>query len=265
MYTDTDKTFAGVLSACVSAGPSRCALARANATAASLEKDIFSLFERLKHRPVTIAGLLIDHTLVRSFVLLSLYDIEAYPALMALLDALLRDDLAALAALMAGGFASAGNDAEKGIQCGDKGGNVSAAADPARNGFDETALPVMEAVNVRSRVAGDSAAFFLATCGRWRTQVRERYAGGFTQKTRNPMLVIGNTHDLVTPFESARNVSEGFEGSVLLKHDEFKVSASFLICISLQWKNADCCLLLYSMHLRRKFRFALPEPFRRIW
>ncbi|KAF9641105.1 alpha/beta-hydrolase [Lasiodiplodia theobromae] len=224
MFTDTDKTFAGVLSACVEAGPERCALAGSNRTAASLEKDVYSLMEELKQRPIPLSGILIDYHLVRGYILLGLYNPVNYPSIMALLDGLLSKNLTVITEAMAGSAsvtASAGNDAQKGIQCGDKGADVSAWADPARNGFDKTILPAMEALNERSRLAGDTSAGLSATCGRWRTQAKERYTGDFNVKTKHPIMLIGSMFDPVTPLVSAKNVSEGFEGSVALQHNGF--------------------------------------------
>ncbi|KEF53888.1 uncharacterized protein A1O9_10290, partial [Exophiala aquamarina CBS 119918] len=48
-----------------------------------------------------------------------------------------------------------------------------------------------------------------------------QYLGDFKVKTKNPVLVVGNTLDNVTPLASARNVSSGFEGSILLERKAF--------------------------------------------
>jgi pimeloyl-ACP methyl ester carboxylesterase len=58
-------------------------------------------------------------------------------------------------------------------------------------------------------------------CATWRMHAKERYTGDFAVKTRNPIMLIGNTYDPITPLRSARNVSEAFEGSVLLQQDSY--------------------------------------------
>lgn len=147
MYTDTDKTLAGVLSACVEAGPDHCALASSNSTAASLEKDIYSVLEKLKHRPIALEGLIVDYTAVRTRILFSLYSPTMYPDLLSLFDGLLSNNLTTIAAIMAdeSALAAAGNDARIGIACADKGRDVFVSADPEENGFEEKVLPSMQA------------------------------------------------------------------------------------------------------------------------
>ncbi|KAL1616078.1 hypothetical protein SLS56_011559 [Neofusicoccum ribis] len=222
MFTDTDKTFAGFLSACVTAGPEHCALARSNHTAASLEKAVYSLMDNLKYRPIPYQGIIIDYTFVRSFTLLSLYDPSGFPQLAALLDGLLTNNFTVFASLDGSTVQAASvTDGRHGIECSDKGRDVFASAAPAENGFDEKVLPTMEAINQKSRLAGDTSAYLVALCGQWSTEAKERYKGDFGAKTRHPVLLIGNTYDPVTPLVSARNVSEGLEGSVVLEHHGF--------------------------------------------
>ena len=65
-------------------------------------------------------------------------------------------------------------------------------------------------------------------CARWPLPgARERYDGDFRVKTKNPVLVVSAVWDPVTPLVSAKNVSSGFEGSVLLQRDGFGVSTYF--------------------------------------
>jgi TAP-like protein len=58
-------------------------------------------------------------------------------------------------------------------------------------------------------------------CATWRMRAKERYTGDFAVKTRNPIMLIGNTYDPVTPLRSAHNVSGAFEGSVVLQQDSY--------------------------------------------
>jgi len=64
-------------------------------------------------------------------------------------------------------------------------------------------------------------------CAQWPFEAKGRYQGDFKVKPKNPVLVVGNTLDNVTPLVSARNVSSGFEGSILLERKAFGVSISF--------------------------------------
>jgi hypothetical protein len=58
----------------------------------------------------------------------------------------------------------------------------------------------------------------VVTCARWPFNAKERYTGNFSVDTPNPILLIGNTADPITPIASARNVSAGYPGSVVLEH-----------------------------------------------
>ena len=49
----------------------------------------------------------------------------------------------------------------------------------------------------------------------------ERYAGNFAVKTKNPILVVSNSLDPVTPLVSAQNMTETFEGARLLVSDGY--------------------------------------------
>jgi len=56
-------------------------------------------------------------------------------------------------------------------------------------------------------------------CAGWPKFPKEQFRGPFEAKTSHPILLIGNTADPVTPLWSARNVSRGFEGSVVLQQN----------------------------------------------
>ncbi|GJE95986.1 alpha/beta hydrolase [Phanerochaete sordida] len=56
----------------------------------------------------------------------------------------------------------------------------------------------------------------LGGCTGWSIRGKDRLNGSFVTNTSNPILVIGNTLDPVTPLISAKNMSVGFAGSVLL-------------------------------------------------
>ncbi|EJT79105.1 hypothetical protein GGTG_04194 [Gaeumannomyces tritici R3-111a-1] len=239
----TDESFRRILAECVKAGPARCALAGRNngaATASQIEKDIYGLFERLKHSPLPLPQSLVnyasapaavvDYSNLKGLVFSTLYVPAFFPKMAAGLDALLRwdgdstnVDVASfgdwrdeLTAAFAGVVS---NEALQGIRCGDK--------DPAtRAGIRtlEDAMPAIERVASLSRLMGNGSIHGSITmpCARWRLNgARERYNGDFRVRTKYPVLVVNPTWDPVTPLVSAKNVSAGFEGSVLLQRDGF--------------------------------------------
>ena len=112
----------------------------------------------------------------------------------------------------------AGPAIQNGIQCADK---------PFRFDYLAEMLPVLACSEVESWILGDgNIAIQALQCARWKFPSKERYEGTFDNiKTRYPALVVGNFIDPTTPLASARNVSEGLKGSVLLQNNGYGVSA----------------------------------------
>lgn len=74
-------------------------------------------------------------------------------------------------------------------------------------------------------MGGDINVHINMQCTQWKMSAKEHYIGDFRVKTRNPVLLIGNTWDRATPFVSAQNVSDALEGSVLLRRNGYGASA----------------------------------------
>lgn len=132
-----------------------------------------------------------------------------------------------------------------GIHCGDNNARVTTLED---------FLPAAEELHRKSRIMGPTASLNSKTCPQWKIRPRERYDGNFTAKTKNPMLIVGNTWDPVTPLVSAKNVSTGFEGSVVLEVRGWGVSIfSFSSLLVSSWLLVHGLRLSYSI-----LRFQIP-------
>lgn len=242
LFTDSDAVFRGFLRGCVG-NKTACALASTNQTAKGLERAMYNFFQKLKFRPMAYfppgteriagAGLLIDYSLVKAVVYRQLYFPFTWGRLASCLAALVTGNSTspaiALSCNLTGGSAGTTSaaaaaaqrrdqEALLGIKCSDL-----APADHAAPSFDDM-LPVFKGRHAKSRFFGDIADYLPASCAQWHMPAKERYSGNFDVVTRNPLLVIGNTHDPITPLVSAKNVSETFKGSVLLQHDAYGVS-----------------------------------------
>ncbi|KAK4238918.1 proteinase [Achaetomium macrosporum] len=246
MFTDTDKVFAGFCSGCV-ADPARCPLAR-NHTAASLEEAILSFMYHLKYNPIAVhipdlGGTLVEYTLLRQLTLNNLYAPSIWPAFATFLDGLMSGDMGPVIAYITSLLSQpspVAAEALQGIKCGDV---------LVRSPTLEDILPVVEGRHRASKVAGDAADHVPMWCAQWQIDAKERYRGDFRVRTRNPVLVIGNTYDPVTPLAAARNVSAGLEGSVVLQHDGYGHSSL---------AQASLCT---AMAIRAYFvNGTLPEP-----
>jgi hypothetical protein len=212
--TSVDDVFRGFCQACVSARD-ECPLA-GDLSAEQLEEMLYDYFETLRFNPVPLlsqnfpgGGLPVDYSIIKGSILALLNFPSAWPLI-----------ANGIAATIAGSppLEIAGEvppqDALSGIKCSD----VLTRLD---NYTDWS--PQAEARLGLSRFAGDLAWEVAYRCGQWKLPAKERYDGDFRVRTKNPVLLIGNTFDPVTPLVSARNVSETLEGSVLLQQDSYGV------------------------------------------
>ncbi|KAI0130387.1 TAP-like protein-domain-containing protein [Xylariales sp. AK1849] len=215
-FTDSDKVFSGFLSACAVAGTS-CALARENRTAADLEAAMSSLFETIKYNAIPLGVYIIDYSSVKNFIFTQLYYPVLWPQMAVILDGLLTGNLTTLAEYLASldstaDAAAITYESNAGIRCSDK--------LPRASTWQELG-PIFDQLDQKSKWFGDLPASLILKCAQWRFEAKERYNGDFQVKTRNPMLLVGNTYDPTTPLVSAFNVSAGFEGSVVLQHNGY--------------------------------------------
>ncbi|KAE8150285.1 TAP-like protein-domain-containing protein [Aspergillus avenaceus] len=214
VWADADKVFSSVMDQCIKT-PERCVLARKNTTAADLEKATYTLLDNLKREPISAQGVIVDHSLVKSFIRACLYRPEYYPNLAVGLDALFSGNATGFLANLAqqgGGEEAAGGVADEAvyaIPCSEKRTGKEALSD---------VVPDLGQLAQESKLIGDVGSSVALVCTRWQIEAKERYEGTFDVKTRNPVLVIGNTYDSATPLVSAKNISASFEGSVVLEH-----------------------------------------------
>ncbi|RYO93627.1 hypothetical protein DL763_004302 [Monosporascus cannonballus] len=192
------------------------------ATAEELEQAVWDALETLKRRPLAVGYTVFDYSVLKGLIIEALYGTSGWPALATTLDLVLAGDVAALAeALAEMGHNPWDSDTETireiqhivsarlGIHCGER---------TARAKTFDAVLPAFDRLYAISRIMGDVPAVVNFACAQWRIEARERYGGRFDSVlTRGPVLFIGNTYDALTPLVSARNVSSGFEGSVVLE------------------------------------------------
>ncbi|KHN95296.1 Peptidase S33 tripeptidyl aminopeptidase-lik [Metarhizium album ARSEF 1941] len=228
LFSDSDNVIKGFVEGCV-ANPKACPLAK-NQTAAQLEESIYQLFQKLKYELIGIpvpgypgGGLLIDYSFMSAVIFRQLYTPSIWQSTAKCILALMTGQntspglqhcvpgLAQTASKDASGKRD--QEAQFGIKCSDVRVHTKS--------LTPQVLPVLQERHNKSRFFGDHADTVLAKCAQWTLPAKERYMGDFNVRTKKPLLIIGNTHDPVTPLVSARNVSETFKGSVLLQHDSY--------------------------------------------
>lgn len=219
--TSTDDVFRGFCKGCVAA-PKECPIA-GNMTAEQLEQSLYAMIDNLKANPIPVpdpnvlgGGTLITYSLVKATLLRQLYFPILWPSTAKLLAAVAAGSGEALAGGSGSDGGVGGDEAQLGIKCSD----VLQRADKLTD-----VAPILEQRHRLSRF-GDTADQVLAQCAQWKLPAKERYDGDFNnvKKTKNPVLIVNNRYDPVTPLVSARNVSQTFEGSVLLEQNGYGVS-----------------------------------------
>ena len=198
-------------------------------SAGIISRRVASLIEDLKVSPLALGPnnntVAVTYGMVKSAIVSALYFPFTWSGVAELLAAVIERNASALAGATLSGYSSpsifpnlAGPEVQNGIQCADK---------PFR--YDEIASmrPVLARFEAESWIRGDGDIVIQALqCARWRFTSKERYDGTFDNiRTRRPPLVVGNSIDPTTPLASARNLSEGLIGSVLLQNNGYGVSS----------------------------------------
>jgi hypothetical protein len=215
IYEDSDKVLDEMLAQC-SASPDSCPLAH-NRTTSELRDAMYKCFNDIKANPLTLSlptgdGLVIDYSTVRNSLQTALYSPVLWPGITKLYDDVIQGNASGILDYYLGKSPGLDAEAQFGIKCGD----VLQYDDNK-----ESIRPILEARHAQSRAIGDTGDLVVTRCAQWRLPAKERYSGDFQVKTKNPLLFIGNTGDPVTPLASARNMSAGFDGSVVVEHGGF--------------------------------------------
>ncbi|KAE8370309.1 TAP-like protein-domain-containing protein [Aspergillus caelatus] len=214
MLVDTDKVLTGFCEECV-ATPDKCPLAR-DRTAAEIEEAIYELIDHVKFNPllVPVAGTptLLEYTTLKTQIFSVLYSPTGWDDFSAFLDNLMTGKLEEAGEYLTkitSGPPSLDAEAQFGIKCSDS---------YRTDNREEDVLSLIKQRHELSRIGGDVSDFVLTRCAEWKIKPKERYTGNFQATTKNPLLIIGNTADPVTPLAAARNISAGFANSVVLEH-----------------------------------------------
>ena len=98
---------------------------------------------------------------------------------------------------------------------------IVCADSPTQQGL--RAWPAVAARFTRiSRIGGPFVSWTgWAPCASWPPSSAHRYTGPWNVTTRDPILIVGTSHDPLTPYANARRVSRLLGNAVLLTHDGY--------------------------------------------
>ncbi|EEU34243.1 uncharacterized protein NECHADRAFT_85518 [Fusarium vanettenii 77-13-4] len=209
--TDTDATLSRFCQECVEARDV-CPLA-GKLNAKDLEKKLYKFFDDLRLEPIVFQGVILDYKSIKALLYGNLKYPETWQMMSRILDAMMKRDSKLLEALGGdggGGGSSMTKESHWGIRCSDMTGQTDDVHD---------VIPILNKRWDTNRFAADVIEDVVMRCSRWKLPAKERYEGDFKAKTKNSILVIGQTSDPITPMASARNLAGTLEGSVLLEFD----------------------------------------------
>jgi pimeloyl-ACP methyl ester carboxylesterase len=213
-----DRAFAGFLSLCERAGPSRCALAGKGPVAERVD----ALLARLRKAPIPApgspAGKLTYGDALSAIVVNMSGSPGAWPELAAALESAAQGDGSQLAAASEALTTAFSKAAEApglpaiGLTCADS---------PARQG-PHAWRSVLDRLSRVSFSYGPVLTWWRwAPCASWPARSADRYTGPWNATTKNPLLVIGTRFDPNTPYADARRSARRLGNAVLLTHDGY--------------------------------------------
>ncbi|CAE6452473.1 unnamed protein product [Rhizoctonia solani] len=235
----TDEAFTGFVTACAAAGPSGCALATQNSTADSIRKQLSDVIDAAyDYKREVGPNAEISSAGIRMLLYKGMYTPIEWPTL--------AEQLAPLVEVVRN-ISSQSNSTHKrsvsmpvsdisrrqsstngttnddpardyafqGVTCGD-------AVDPGNVTTKDTFDFLVKVTREVSQMFGpvwNDAGFY---CHRWPVRAVERYTGPWNKKLVNPILVIGNEADPVTPYISAKKVADALgDSAILIEQDDY--------------------------------------------
>ncbi|CAE6531988.1 unnamed protein product [Rhizoctonia solani] len=239
-FESSDEAFDGFAAACAKAGPSRCAIAAQNSTQASISQWTRDLINAAyEYRRITGPSAQLSSAAVRGEILQALYGPQAWQNLAEYLQNtsdFLRNSTSVNATATKQWLPNSVNlinnsrkrrddpnsieqptmHAYEGVTCADA---QDAGNTTTKDVFDF----VVKTTRQVSHMFGPIGVTLSGTyCHRWPVRAVERYTGPWNKKLSNPILVIGNEADPITPYVSAKHVADALGSSaVLIEQDDY--------------------------------------------
>ncbi|CAE6409120.1 unnamed protein product [Rhizoctonia solani] len=240
-FESSDEAFAGFTAACAKAGPSGCAIAKKNSTRASLSEWTRDLINAAyDYRRATGPSAQLSSAAIRGLILNALYQPQGWSNLALELKGVsdfLRDPTSANTTEIKRWLPTSVNptdsnhkprsDANTPNQAPTYAYEAVTCAD-AQDAGNTTTKDVFDFVvkvtrHVSHMFGPISTAQISGTyCHHWPVRAVERYTGPWNKKLSNPILVIGNEADPITPYVSAKHVADALGSSaVLIEQDDY--------------------------------------------
>ncbi|KAJ7755225.1 TAP-like protein-domain-containing protein [Mycena metata] len=220
---DTDKTWMTFVNGCVAAGPKGCAFFAP--TAAEILENVDKLYASLRARPIPVrtdvSFGLVDYSLLRRTIFTALYSPYGRfaPLAQALADLSAGNATALFKMSELPAFECACDPSMYRFESVGEAGSAVLCNDGKRIPQDyEGVLAHYKKLSATSSWA-DLWEPVRMSCLAWPDFPKTHFQGPFVANTSFPLLLLGNTADPVTPLWTAKKMSQGFAGSVVLTQD----------------------------------------------
>ncbi|CCO33747.1 Putative hydrolase Mb2247c OS=Mycobacterium bovis (strain ATCC BAA-935 / AF2122/97) GN=Mb2247c PE=3 SV=1 [Rhizoctonia solani AG-1 IB] len=229
-----DEALTGFVTACVAAGPAGCDLATKGSTPDSLRTLLYNLINAAyDYKRALSKDAVFGSAKIRSVLHMGMYSPTGWPQLAKELVEYIGylQNLSLLSnstqkrsprtPLFDLGHRQVSNDEEavdysfQGVTCADA---IDAGNTTTKDVFDSLVKVTREVSPMFGPSWGD-AGFY---CHRWPVRAVERYTGPWNKKLANPILVIGNEADPITPYISAKKVADALgDSAILIEQDDY--------------------------------------------
>ncbi|KAJ1300924.1 hypothetical protein OPQ81_003350 [Rhizoctonia solani] len=235
----TDEALTGFVTACAAAGPSGCSLAAGNSTPDSIRQQIRDLLDAAyDYKREKGPSAEINSAFIRVILFASMKTPSEWPELAKLLSSYedefrnnsslpnpthkrsVRVPIFDIGRRTSSNNGTTNSDpapsyAFQGITCADA---VDAGNVTTRDVFDFLVKVTREVSPMFGPLWADAGMY----CHRWPVRAVERYTGPWNKKLANPILVIGNEADPVTPYISAKKVADALgDSAILIEQDDY--------------------------------------------
>ncbi|KAJ3224666.1 hypothetical protein HDU78_010861 [Chytriomyces hyalinus] len=221
---DTKDLFKAFARECEFAGPERCPLAKLVNKTSTIKKLIETLLHDLDQEPIpeistSLVPLIISQDTVKSMLLSAFYEPRLWKsvagALAELIESRTGTRAAALFERLRGGSTQDACSTEN--VSGSLGFFAVACLDSTRNNVSLDDWQHAARANQKiSALFGAQWVWNGLACRYWPVTAAERYSGPWNHKTRNKVLIVGNSFDPVTPLASAMKMEKVMGGNGVL-------------------------------------------------
>ncbi|QRV77216.1 Abhydrolase domain-containing protein [Ceratobasidium sp. AG-Ba] len=224
----TDEALTGFVTACAAAGPTGCALASEGSTPDSLRNQLSQMIDMAyDYKKSAGASAELGSSTIRNIIFQGMYQPKDWPTL--------AENLLQVWDFLANKTSSSAKRSlpfqqdKRDTNSSDPESDQAIIAITCADALEAGNTITMDVFDEVIRVTRDVSPMFGPSwgqagfmCHHWPVRAVERYDGPWNNTLANPILVIGNEADPVTPYISAKNVADALgDSAILVEQDDY--------------------------------------------